>query len=80
MVLTPPPLRHTQTHFTLKPLDLLVIHCPALTAGIAISRPEAATGKLLGVRAASGSCGLAATGSWRWVARCCPVTRQGTVR
>ena len=51
MVLTPPPLRHTQTHLTLKQLDLLVIHCPALTAGIAISRPQAAPGKLLGVPA-----------------------------
>ena len=75
-------LRHPQSFLAPKALDLLVIHLPAFTAGIVIRGPEPPPGMILGVlrsqsrNAASGSSGVAATGSWRWVARCCPVTRQ----
>src|SRR6478609_10435710 len=37
-----PPLRHTQALFAPKPLDLLVIHVPAVAAGVVISRSEPA--------------------------------------
>jgi hypothetical protein len=48
------PLRNPQTFFTPKPLDLLVIHCPALPAGIVIRGPESATGMILGIVAKPG--------------------------
>jgi hypothetical protein len=43
------PLRHPQPFFAPKPLDLLVIHLPALTAGIVIRRSETAARMILGV-------------------------------
>jgi hypothetical protein len=45
------PLRHPQPFFTPKPLDLLVIHVPAVSAGVMIGRPETTTGMVLGVLA-----------------------------
>ncbi len=43
------PLRHPQTFFTPKPLDLLVIHLPAFPAGVVIGRTEPTTRMVLGV-------------------------------
>ena len=42
-------LRHPQFFLAPKALNLLVIHCPAFTSGIVVSRPEATAGMILGV-------------------------------
>jgi hypothetical protein len=42
-------LRHPQSFLTPKALNLLVIHCPAFTSGVVVSRPEATAGMILGV-------------------------------
>ena len=77
------PLRHPQPFFAPKALDLLVIDDPAFAAGVVIGGPEPAPRMILGVvRAARPATrhqdprGSSTAGSWRWVARCCPVTRQ----
>jgi hypothetical protein len=44
-------LRHPQTLFAPKPLDLLMIHDPALTPSIVIRRPETTTRMILGILA-----------------------------
>jgi len=51
---TTPPLRHPQSFVAPKSLDLLVIHMPALTAGIVIGGPESAARMVLGVGAQPG--------------------------
>lgn len=44
-------LRHAQSFLAPKPLDLLVIHCPAFGAGVVIGRPKPSPGMMLGVLA-----------------------------
>ena len=76
------PLRYPQPFLTPKPLNLFVIHDPDLTAGVAIGRPEPTTWMVAGIFAQPspqggiGIPGVVEAGSNRWVARCCPVTRQ----
>ena len=54
-----PSLRDPQSFLSPKALDLLVIHAPALAAGIVIRRPETATRMDLGVLAQPGpQCGI----------------------
>jgi hypothetical protein len=43
------PLRNPKAFLTPKTLDLLVIHFPALAAGVVVGRPETAARMLLGV-------------------------------
>ena len=54
MAFAAPPLRNPQPFFAPKPLNLLVIDDPALTAGIVIGRPEPAARMVLGVGAQPG--------------------------
>jgi hypothetical protein len=52
-------LRHPQSFVAPKALDLLVIHCPAFTSGVVVSRPEAPAGMILGVGPQPGpQCGI----------------------
>ena len=76
-------LRYPRVPVPPQALDLLVIRVPAFTTGIVIRGPKPPPGMVLGVLAqprppvaASGSSGVVDDGSWRCVARCCPVTRQ----
>jgi len=45
------PLRHSESLFTPKTLDLLMIHLPALATGIVIRGPKPPPGMLFGVLA-----------------------------
>lgn len=47
----PPPLRHPHALFAPKPLNLLVVHVPAVAAGIVINRSEPAPRMIAGVGA-----------------------------
>lgn len=57
MAFAAPPLRHPQTFLASEPLHLLVIHMPALTAGIVISGPKPAPRMVFGVTTQPGSQG-----------------------
>ena len=54
MAFAAPPLRHPQSLFAPKPLNLLVIDDPAFRAGIVIGGPESTAGMILGVVAKPG--------------------------
>jgi len=51
MALASAPLRYPQSFLTPKALNLLVIHCPALSTSVMIGRPEAPARMVLGVSA-----------------------------
>ena len=75
-------LRHAQAFLAPQPLDLLVVHGPALAAGVVIGRAEPAPRMVLRVLAQPlpqpgiGVGHRGAVGSRRCVVRFCPVTRQ----
>ena len=54
MAFAAPPLRHPQSLFAPKPLNLLVIHDPPFRARIVIGGPESTAGMILGVVAKPG--------------------------
>jgi hypothetical protein len=47
----PSPLRHSESFFTPKTLDLFVIDDPTVGAGVVVSGPESTAGMVLGVLA-----------------------------
>jgi hypothetical protein len=67
-----------------EPLDLLVVHHPALGASIVVGGAKPAPRMIFGVLAQPGpQAGIGFGNSrcgrlmaWRWVVRFCPVTRQ----
>jgi hypothetical protein len=59
----------TKPLFAPKALRFPVIDCPAFCAGAVIRGPK---WRSRDPNVASGSWGVAVTGSWRWVARSCP--------
>ena len=76
-------LRHPEPFVAPQPLDLLVVDVPALAAGVvvgaAVTPPRMGFGVVpqpLPQRRRPDRPVSSSAGWWRWVVRCCPVTRQ----